>query len=244
MIAANRRARRRTPRITVALVGADGAGKSSVSRRLEHADLPLPVKTVYMGVNVDASSLMLPTTRLLLAAKKARGGRPDLVAGDLRRQPMQAPTRRRGDWRRAIRDSARLSVWMAEEWLRQAVAAVHTRRGFLVVFDRHFYADYYDSHVATGGGGIGLFARLHGWMLHNAYPKPDLLICLDAPAEVLFARKPESGVDWLAGRRQEYLQLESVVPTFERIDADRPFDEVVDAVIDAIARHVESRRQA
>ena len=47
---------------------------------LEQEPLPLPVKRIYMGVNLEASSLMLPTTRLLLAAKRARGRRPDLVA--------------------------------------------------------------------------------------------------------------------------------------------------------------------
>lgn len=231
---------RRRPRITVALVGADGAGKSSVSRRVERAELPLPVKTVYMGVNVEASSMMLPTTRLLLAAKQARGGRPDLVAGDIRSQPTQAPARRRGDWRRSFRDSARLSVWMMEEWLRQAVSVAYARRGYLIVFDRHFYADYYHAHVAATGPGRGLFGRLHGWMLRNAYPKPGLVICLDAPPEVLYARKPEASVEWLSARRQQYLDLESVVPKFVRIDADRPFDEVVDDVLDCIRAHVQT----
>ena len=72
------------PRLTVALVGPDGAGKSTISARLRQAALPAPVKTIYMGVNLEASTLMLPTTRLLLAAKRARGGRPDLVASSLR----------------------------------------------------------------------------------------------------------------------------------------------------------------
>ncbi|MGH3470565.1 MAG: hypothetical protein ACRDPG_00785, partial [Nocardioidaceae bacterium] len=95
---------------TVALVGADGAGKSTVSRMLTRTALPRPVKRIYMGVNLEASTLMLPTTRLLLAAKRARGGRPDLVATRLTAADHHAHDSTGGDlgrWRKSARDGAR-----------------------------------------------------------------------------------------------------------------------------------------
>lgn len=223
---------RRRPLVTVALVGADGAGKSTVSRALAHADLPAPVKTIYMGVNLEASSLMLPTTRLLLAAKQRRGGRPDLVASRLQTSSEKSPGGNR-DWRKSARDSARMSVWMLEEWLRQLVVVAYGARGHIVVFDRHFFADYYHADIADGAGR-GLVGRLHGWMLTHAYPKPGLVICLDAPAEVLYLRKPESSVEWLEQRRQQYLSLGDVVPVLEVVDADRPLEVVIDDVIERI----------
>ena len=222
-------------RLRVALVGADGAGKSTVTEMLERATLPFPVKRIYMGVNLEASSLMLPTTRLLLAAKRARGGRPDLV-GNGRSQPPVTGNGRR-PWRRSVRDGTRLTVWMLEEWLRQLVAAGYTSRGYLVVFDRHFFADYYHSDVAAGPGDRAAFARFHGWMLEHAYPKPDLVVCLDAPADVLFARKPESSPEWLEERRQQYLGLAGVVPAFVVVDADRPLDTVFTEVVESIRTH-------
>lgn len=225
---------------TVALVGADGAGKSTISRALEQAPLPAPVKTIYMGVNLEASSLMLPTTRLLLAAKRARGGRPDLVASSLK-QPSDAGAPPGRDLRRSARDGARLSVWMGEEWLRQLVASCYGARGFIVIFDRHFFADYYFTDIATAKAGRGLFARLHGWMLLHAYPKPDLVICLDAPAEVLYLRKPESSAEWLEQRRQQYLKLADIVPAFVVIDVDRPLDEVIAKAVDNISSHWKAR---
>lgn len=229
--------RLRYHRLTVALVGADGAGKTTVSGLLERASLPLPVKTIYMGVNLEASSLMLPTTRLLLAAKRARGGRPDLVASRLRTQSPDASTDEDRSWRRSTRDSARLTVWMFEEWMRQLVASAYGARGYIVVFDRHFFADYYHTDIATKGADRGLFGRLHGWMLEHAYPKPDLVICLDAPSQVLYLRKPESSVQWLEQRRLQYLALEPVVRAFVVVDADRPLDVVFADVVERIRNH-------
>ena len=48
--------------VTVALIGADGAGKTSVARALERSR-DLPIKYLYMGINTEASNHMLPTTR-------------------------------------------------------------------------------------------------------------------------------------------------------------------------------------
>ena len=63
---------------TVALIGPDGAGKTTIGKRIEHT-LPLPVKYVYMGVNLDSSNHMLPTTRLIKALKRMRGAAPDTL---------------------------------------------------------------------------------------------------------------------------------------------------------------------
>lgn len=227
----------RDPRLTVALVGADGAGKSTISGMLQNAELPRPVKTIYMGVNVEASTMMLPTTRLLLAVKQARGGRPDMVASRLTAEEAGSERATDTDWRRSARDGARLTVWMLEEWLRQLVAAWWTARGYIVVFDRHFFADYYHSDIVTRGQKRGAFARLHGWMLQRVYPKPALVLCLDASSDVLFARKPEASREWLEQRRTQYLGLADVVPAFVVIDADRPLDTVYKDVVESIRTH-------
>lgn len=226
---APRPARRRP--LTVALVGPDGAGKSTVTALLEQAELPRPVKRIYMGLNLESSSLMLPTTRLLLAAQRARGGQ----GADPSRELPQGPA---PGWRRAARDGARLTAWMAEEWLRFLVAAGYGRRGYIVVFDRHFFLDYYHADIHRGPRpGHSLFHRLHAWMLEHAYPKPHLVVCLDAPGRVLFARKGEGSTEWLDRRREEYRALADVVPAFVVVDADQPVDAVVDEVAQAIRDH-------
>ena len=225
--------------ISVAIIGPDGAGKSTITELLEREPMPAPVKRIYMGVNLEASSLMLPTTRLALAVKSARGRRSDMVA------PSQQPAPSTGSpVRRAVKGglkATRLVMWVAEEWFRQVVAEYHRRRGAIVVFDRHFYADYYHFDVATGGRR-SLASRVHGYLLEHAYPKPDLVICLDAPGSVLYERKHEASPEWLEQRRRQYLQLADVVPAFVVVDVDRPLDVVTREVATVITEFFEKRR--
>lgn len=226
MTLAARRPRRRRG-ITVALVGADGAGKSTVSAMLQTFEgLPAPVRTIYMGVNLEASSLMLPTTRALLSVKRAR--KVGSVTGP-------SPVVRT----RPVKDALRLVLWATEEWTRQAAATWYATRGSIVIFDRHFFADYYfaNVHAEPEHQTHGTLPHLHTWMLRHLYPKPGLTLCLDAPVAVLSARKSEDTPAFLAQRRQQYLDLETIVPTYRRIDAAQPLDSVLADVVDAIHKH-------
>lgn len=220
---------------TVALIGPDGAGKTTVARRLQDA-LPFPVKSIYMGVNLDTSSLMLPTTRLVVALRRARGSRPNMI-GTV--DPTRAEAHPRGI--RKLRTVLRLLNWIAEEWFRQIVAWVYTRRGNVVVFDRHFFPDYYAYDIAETTARRPLTNRVHGFLLRRVYPKPDLVICLDAPGDVLYARKEEATPEWLERRRLEYLEMENVLPHVAVVDASRPVGEVVRDVAGVIAEFRASR---
>ena len=53
----------------IAIIGADGAGKSTVARALE-ASLPFRTKYIYMGSNIESSNIALPTSRLILYLKR------------------------------------------------------------------------------------------------------------------------------------------------------------------------------
>lgn len=220
---------------TVALIGPDGAGKSSVMRRVAER-LPVPARTLYMGVNLESSTLMLPTTRLVLEVKRRRGGRPDMV-----RSSGGAAKDGRAGFLRTARSGMSLLNWMAEEWFRQGVAWANERRGRVVIFDRHFFCDYYASDVAGHRPNRRWTSRVHGAMLGHLYPRPDLVILLDAPAEVLLARKGEGTVESIERMRQDYLALEPVVERFVRVDATQDVETVTTEVVAAIMGLVEGR---
>lgn len=214
---------------SVALIGADGAGKTTVGRRLEEA-FPALIKYVYMGVNLESSNLVLPTTRLLLEIKRALGRRPDMRGPP---DPTRTELRPDGVSKRVVRSvklSLRLMNQLGEEWFRQLVAWVYRRCGYVVLFDRHFFFDYYAHDIANDDRNRRLTSRIHGFALKHLYPQPDLVIFLDAPAEVLFARKGEGSVALLRHRRQEYLALGRFVRHFFIVDVTRPADDVVQDV--------------
>jgi thymidylate kinase len=206
---------------TVALIGCDGAGKTTVARALERADAR--VRYLYMGVSADSSNRQLPTTRLAHAVKRSRGAprEPQPPAGVVRRA------------RKAVRSALRLANWLAEEWYRQLVAMAYLARGRIVVFDRHFLADYHTADATPRTRS----QRLHGLLLARAYPRPAVVILLDAAPEVLFGRKGEGTVASLTRRRAEYLRLAPALAAFTVVDAERPVEAVVADVARIIREH-------
>ena len=230
---------RRRP-FTVALIGCDGAGKTTVARRLE-SDPSIGARYLYMGVSPDSSNRQLPTTRLAHAVKRARCAPPD-TAGPQERTPSPPPRSLARRLRRGARSTLRLANRLAEEWYRQLLAVGYLRRGQVVVFDRHFVADFHAADVA--GNGRTLHRRIHGLLLQRAYPRPDLTILLDAPPDVLYARKGEGTPASLARRRAEYLQLAEVTPNFAVVPAARALDDVVDDVAALVRAFGRQERRA
>lgn len=200
--------------VTVAIVGLDGAGKTTVTRRLVDR-LPFETAYLYMGMNPASSNVSLPTTRLVHAGRRraaAAGGGPGSlheVAGR-RRQRGRA-------W-----SVLRLFNRLAEELVRHGVSASHQLRGKLVVTDRDFFIDY---SVAVKEP-VGMLDRIHLWFLGSVMPKPDLVVWLDAPSAVLYDRKPEVPISYLERRRARIAQLQPAFGRFERVDAEPSEDEV------------------
>jgi len=135
--------------------------------------------------------------------------------------------------RNEIKSAARMAIWISEEWFRQVIAWRDQRSGKVVIFDRHFFCDYYAYDIA-GSQRRPLGNRLHGLLLDRFYPRPDMVIFLDAPAEDLAARKPGASLDFLERRRQECLHMAVLFKRFATVDATQPVEVVVDRICEEI----------
>ena len=217
---------------SVALLGGDGAGKTTVGRRLTD-DLGDRVAYVYMGVNPSASNHQLPTTRIVNRLRGRTTGRNPSAEPDVG----DAPRRRRGGMRELVRTATtplRLAHRLTEEWYRQLVAWRLMAAGRIVLYDRHFFFDYHATDIDRRRRDRSLSRRVHGYVLEHLYPRPDLVIYLDAPPEVLFARKGEGTLESLATRRAEYRAFREDVAHYLEVDASQPLEAVIARVVAAV----------
>lgn len=210
--------------VAVALVGGDGAGKSSIARELVTA-CDGRARYLYMGMNPDSSNFSLPTTRLMFAMKKRRAG-----AGAGESVSMHTLENRKVQRGRVL-SAARLVNRIAEELVRQLISWGSQMAGRTVIYDRHFFFDYWQT---ASGSKPRLSDRLHLWFLRWVYPKPDIVILLDAPPDVLLARKDEVPAGYLEKRRAALIEAGRHVKRFEVVDASRPFVEVFGDVVDVV----------
>ncbi len=121
-------------------------------------------------------------------------------------------------------------------------AAVRLRRaaGQVVLLDRHVY-DLWLS-PAEQSQYQSKARRAVRWCLSAVSPAPDLVIVLDAPAEMLWKRKTEWPVEALAAQRAAYRKLAEQLPQAVVIDASRDFATVSNDVADEIWQRRTPRR--
>ena len=132
-------------------------------------------------------------------------------------------------WHRVSRylPGAGLVTRLARLRWRSTRALWYRRRGHVVVFDRYTY----DAGLKPGSKGFR--SRFSYWMIERACPPPELVILLDAPGAVMFARKHEHDVQTLEQRRQWYLAILRDLPNAVVIDATQPAEEVLERAIRA-----------
>lgn len=175
-----------------------------------------------MGSNPSAFTHTLPTTKAWIRLKAAVGkeihhsGPP---APESTRRP-SSPVERGA---RHIKSLVVLGLRVAEDMYRLLVAATYARKGHIVIMDRHPYPDYYTRRVQDTDAWLRWGDRIHGFLLRHVYPRPSNLVLLDAPAEVLHARKPEGSLAALEARRREYADMIRSLPdaSVTVIDATR-----------------------
>ena len=182
--------------MTVALLGPDGAGKTTLAAAIA-TDFGLPVRRVYMGMWSQSQSGVLGSIPVLATLSR----------------PIAA-------WRKGL------------------VGEFHRARGRLVVFDRYTY----DAFLPPRGTRT-LLGHLYLWILVHAAPDPQLLIVLDAPGDLLFARKGESDPVRLEEDRHAFRALGDRLASVRIVDVAQSPEAVLAEVTDLIWRHYVDRQQ-
>jgi hypothetical protein len=114
-----------------------------------------------------------------------------------------------------------LAVQLSRQWAGWLGGVYHQRRGRLVLFDRYAYDALLPTRFRYSRLG-----RARRWLLAHACPAPELVVLLDAPGEVLHARKGEKTVDLLESQRRAYRALLARLPGAAVVDASRPAEQV------------------
>jgi D-aspartate ligase len=216
--------------ITIAVVGADGAGKTTVAQRAVD-ESAVPAAYLYMGFNPESHRFALPTSHLALWLKKrVLRKRFERNAGDTERDEEFS------DWGHvSISDNPIIQVLrllnrLFESTVRIVIAFLIAAKGRVVVADRHFFIDFGLDRL-LGRAERSLSTRVFSWVVVTFFPRPDLVIYLDAPAETLYARKSEATPTYLENRQSKYRAASSLLPAFEVVDASRPLSDVVADVV-------------
>lgn len=128
--------------------------------------------------------------------------------------------------RSAITSIAKIVIWLMEEWYAHLF---QDRPGTLLICDRYYHDLLVDS-IRYRYGGPQWMARLAGKLM----PQPQLWVLLDAPAEVLQARKQEVSPAESARQRQAYLAFIRKQRQYAIVDASQSLDRVIADVEQAI----------
>jgi thymidylate kinase len=98
-------------------------------------------------------------------------------------------------------------------WRRYLSARYRQAGGQLVLFDRYTY-----DALLPIAGSPRVLTRLRRWLLAHACPPPGLVVLLDAPGDVLFARKGEHTAEVLERQRQAYRAICARLPRSAMVD--------------------------
>lgn len=179
----------RRPGPVVAVLGPDGAGKGTVIAALRR-EIPATVTARYLG-HGEASRgeyVSRPRTAASAAGVRAAGRRAArVVLGLLSVERRESQYR----LRRALRSALRTWAGYLYAW-----------RGDIVICDRHPL-----ELLAVDDDEPGPAAALERRAVLALVPWPDAVVLLDAPADVLYARKGEHSPERLEHWRARYQEV-------------------------------------
>lgn len=191
----------------VAILGADGSGKSTVID-----GLIAHLETKKIGVEYQHWRPVL-------------GGKSNKDSGPVVDPHAQVPRGMMASW---VKILVLLFIWRCSFL---GALGKHRNEGKLIIFDR-FYADLLNDPIRYRYGGGRFFASL----IFKLMPKPDLIVLLDAEAEILYARKPEVEIEELRRIVTRYRHYIKNKKQGLLVHSDQPVNKVISDVVDAVEK--------
>jgi thymidylate kinase len=217
---------------SVALVGPDGVGKTTIAKRLVQAS-PFPARYLYLGPNFEAANYLLPITKWWVRRARRAAAAPATPGQAGSRGALWAFRGLLGGLHGVLQQAV-------DQAYRHLVARSFLRQGYLVVLDRHLWLDYQPT-PEPGRRAPPLRKRARRALYRALSPVPDLVICLDAPPEVAWQRKRELSPALLEERRRQYRALDGKVKRFALVDASRDIEAVFGDVLRVVTEFDRSR---
>lgn len=213
---------------TIALIGADGSGKTTIAKKILE-NPPVKLKYIYMGLNIESSNYALPTSRLIHFIKVYRYKKKNNIKGKIKNLSIHTINEDRKEDSRGVLGAAfRTLNRISEHLYRQLIAVYYKSLGYTILFDRHYLFDGAIDKVKNKN--YRMSSRFYSWLLYNVLPKPDYTLFLYAPPKVLHQRKIETSLEYLEGKNKSLEYIGSNVKNFIKIDATLQLEEVLNIV--------------
>jgi thymidylate kinase len=217
---------------TIAFVGADGAGKTTLTRELNGWLSGLFEARRYYQGSKEPSLL----SRWLYVTFRA--GRRAHRAASARLGEANPVARGLAAGRDACLHAHYLSVGL-DRYRRHRAGRREAANGAVVIFDRYPLNELLDGpQIRAAGGGNGLFARCEE-ALYRRFAPPDRLVILRVAPDVAMSRKPDHRREAVEAK-SSYLDALYETParapaaTTIAIDANRPYADVLAAARQAV----------
>lgn len=213
---------------------------SEISRWANRILRPAGLMIVFLGPDGVGKSSVISRLRTELAPAfkgrtKAHHLRPGLVGRKANASDGANPHAKME--RGVVMSLVKLGVWWLDYTLGYWVDVFPKMvRATLVTFDRYFDDLLVDPKRYRFKGPEWL---VH--LTHRMLPRPDLVVLLDAPPEVICSRKEELPYDEVVRLRAKYRVAVSSLPNGHIVDASGSIDQVVFAVEDLVLQHMNQR---
>lgn len=190
----------------------------------------ITLKIVVLGPDGAGKSSVIKGLMENLARRgysvKMRHLKPQILISQ-RSEPVAIVVNPHGKPPRSVLTSlVKIVVWLIEEWYANLF---QDQEETLLICDR-YYHDLLIDPIRYRYGGPQSVAKL----VSKLMPQPDLWVLLDAPAEVLQARKQEVSLEETARQRNAYKKFVQHQKAYVVVDASQSLNRVITGVQHAI----------